>query len=286
MLYYPLLLLVVVLFGWYKHWEASLYALPKDYPSRSKIVQDKPLLITLGDSITQGNMSASWQKYLSPNLQVLNAGVNADLVQTALQRLEAVSQCAPDFVSILLGTNDVLAAMNKERYNRYVQKGKIYDEVDIEAFERQYRLLVELLLQQTNAQLLIISPPPITEDLSFTTNKTMISYREVLKTIAREYHASYIPFGETLEAALSQNAVQLVDFDKSLSLQKKAIRLYHLFGSTWNKISEERHAQFLTDNVHLNEKAAGILANLLNNKLKELLTEMPGADELIDIEIL
>jgi lysophospholipase L1-like esterase len=274
---------MVVLCAWYKHWEASLYKLPSNYPSRSKVQYNSTLLVTLGDSITQGNMSAHWQQHLTlENFQVMNAGVNGDLVQTALRRLDHVIACKPQYISIMLGTNDALAMLSPERYNRYIAKGKISSEVSLEAFKGQFGYMLERLTQETEAQILVLSIPPITEHKGYKANALLSNFRQITKEVCAQFRIEYVPFGEQLESELPDTNPQLEDFAQSLSLQKKATRLYYFLGSTWNQISANRHARFLTDNVHLNETAAIKLAEMVQIALLDLEANKPQAWELTE----
>jgi hypothetical protein len=82
----------------------------------------------VGDSITEGVGSADWVAMLRDrvgpqDVQVVNAGVAGDLAWNVLQRLDAVIQCEPDMVSLMVGTNDV-ALEPKSSMNRFVLRMK------------------------------------------------------------------------------------------------------------------------------------------------------------------
>ena len=71
-------------------------------------------VICLGDSITRGQVSASYVDILNEKLgkngfEFINGGVNNDLAYNVLQRLDDFIDLKPQFVTLLVGTNDILA---------------------------------------------------------------------------------------------------------------------------------------------------------------------------------
>jgi lysophospholipase L1-like esterase len=67
-------------------------------------------VVLLGDSITEGGL---WQEYL-PGVDLLNRGISGDLSDGALERLPEVLSRGPKVVSLLIGTNDMLAGFEPE----------------------------------------------------------------------------------------------------------------------------------------------------------------------------
>src|SRR5690242_1302903 len=86
---------------------------PANAPRRFARDPAKKTVACLGASIVHGRMSADVVAALAARLgdeyQVVNAGVNGDLAYNARQRLPDVIACEPDYVVVLVGTNDVLA---------------------------------------------------------------------------------------------------------------------------------------------------------------------------------
>jgi len=52
----------------------------------------------------------------------VNAGINSQLSYNVLQRIDQVVKCNPDFITILIGTNDAAATLNEKNAARYVKK--------------------------------------------------------------------------------------------------------------------------------------------------------------------
>jgi lysophospholipase L1-like esterase len=275
MQFIPLILLVVVLVVWYKQYENSFFKKPTNYPDFSKINREnKPIFIAFGDSLTQGNMSADWLEKLAESraeLQIFNAGMNADLTYTLLNRIEDITICKPQIISLLIGSNDVMATLSPARMKRYYELGKITEDAYFEGFESNYRKIVEIILAETDAKILAVSLPPITENFDFIGNEKAEKYSQTIKNIANEYGLTYVPFRERLVENMPKVNEQLEDFDQSVLLLRKAAIKKNFLGQSWNEISRSRKAKYLTDNIHLNDDAAAILVELLNNEIDKLL---------------
>jgi lysophospholipase L1-like esterase len=76
------------------------------------------LVVCVGASIVRGNVSFNFVDLLKGRLEgkgfrFINAGVNGDLAYNVLKRLDSVINLQPDFVTILVGTNDVIATTTR-----------------------------------------------------------------------------------------------------------------------------------------------------------------------------
>ncbi len=268
MLLLPVIIVVIVLIVWYKQYENSFFNKPKNYPFPENI--DKPIFVAFGDSLTQANMSASWfdiVENINPNYKFYNAGMNADLSYTLLTRINDVIDCNPQVISILVGSNDVMATMSADRMKRYYDLKKISQEANFEGFVENYKSIIQILLSHTKAKILVVSLPPITEDWTHEGNLKGDEYSEVIKNIAIENNLIYIPFREELRKKMPEKSAQLDDFNDSVQLLRKSVLKKNFLGQSWNQISASRHAMFLTDNIHLNDTAAAILAELINKEI-------------------
>jgi lysophospholipase L1-like esterase len=274
MLFIPIVLIIVVLIVWYKQYENSFFKKPINYPDFAKInKENKPVFIAFGDSLTQGNMSANWLDILEAklaNMQFFNAGMNADLTYTLLNRIDEITSCKPQIISLLVGSNDVMATLSAARMKRYYELGKITEDAYFEGFESNYRKIIEILLSETDAKIMVISLPPITENFSFIGNQKADKYSETIKEIAKEYGLIYIPFREKLRENMPNNNGQLDDFEDSINLLRKAAIKKNFLGQSWNEIAKSRQAKYLTDNIHLNEDAAEILSNLVAKEIENI----------------
>ena len=81
-------------------------------------------VVCFGASLTAGTVSFNYLDLLAarPSLagfRFINHGVNGDLAWNGLERLDRVIAERPDFVTILIGTNDVNATMGERNLLRY-----------------------------------------------------------------------------------------------------------------------------------------------------------------------
>jgi lysophospholipase L1-like esterase len=271
MTFIPVIIIIIVLIISYKQFEKSFFNKPDTYPEFSKLNREgKPIFIGFGDSLTQGNMSANWLEMLAikqPTMQFLNAGMNADLTETLLSRIDDIIASQPHYLSLIIGSNDVMATLSEERLKRYYSLGKITEDPHFEGFKQNYRSIVEILTTQTTAKIFVASLPPITEDFSFVGNQKAEQYSSFIKDIAAEFGLIYLPFRETLLQNITTKSDQLNDFHDADNIIRKAVVKRKFLGQSWNEIAASRKAKYMTDNIHLNEDAAEILANLFLEKL-------------------
>lgn len=274
MLLIPIIIIVIVAIIWYKQYENSFFKKPLNYPDLTKINhQNKPVFIAFGDSLTQANMSADWLSRLEkaqPDIQFFNAGMNADLTDTLLTRIEDVVECQPQYISLLIGNNDVMATLNENRLKRYYDLGKIKQDPDFEGFKSNYLKIIQILKTQTNAKIMVASLPPITENWEHTANIKADKYTEFIKDAAVSEGLIYIPFREKLKSNMPYKSNQLDDYDNSVMLLRKASFKKYFLGQSWNEIAQSRHAMYLTDNIHLNDDGAKILAEMINIELNKI----------------
>src|SRR5438105_4380722 len=97
---------------------------PRRFLARGPRQPGDRVVACVGASITHGRMSADWVEVLARRLRprgfrFVNAGVNGDLAYNALRRLPEVLRCDPDYVAVLVGTNDVLATLSSAQARRY-----------------------------------------------------------------------------------------------------------------------------------------------------------------------
>ena len=74
---------------------------------------NRPIVLCCGDSITHGHIGYNWVGALreqdSSKIYV-NAGINGDLAWNLNQRLKNALKCNPDYITILIGTNDAMGS--------------------------------------------------------------------------------------------------------------------------------------------------------------------------------
>ena len=141
-------------------------------------------------------------------MRFLNFGVGGDLAYHAAARVEAVAKSHPEKVIILIGGNDVLSRVFPS-LRRFLGAWKRFPQEPSSAwYEESLRRIVTTLGRQTRARIALCSLAPIGEDphspnpVQQTLNALVDEYSGIVKRIAGEEHATYIPFYEAMTEAI------------------------------------------------------------------------------------
>ncbi len=245
------------------------------YPKGTTEQHKKPLVICLGDSNTHGNVSYNWVKDLitrHPSVTFKNAGINADLTFSVLKRLSSVIESQPDYVVLLIGTNDLNATLRASNLKSYLKRGKISEsELPNEKnFETNLAAIVTQIKANTKARLALVSLPLITEQLEAYSNQKADNYSDIIKKISLDNGLAYLPFREKQKEYLAQNPSKRskLGYQPYKILMNISIFTHYAFGVEWEKISHFWGNQLLIDQLHQNKTSATLLLNLLNDWLE------------------
>ncbi|MBF9017482.1 MULTISPECIES: GDSL-type esterase/lipase family protein [unclassified Oceanispirochaeta] len=236
---------------------------------------DEITVLNIGDSITHGAMSANYvrrleERFSEDDYRFINAGINAELVWNVLQRMDGIVACDPDYITILIGSNDVLATLSDSRMKRYMKNQGIPQKADSQWFEDNLKSLILTLKSKTNAEIAVLSLPPVTEDPSHQGYISAASYSGIVKKIAKETDIIYLPLHEVMDRILYEKAQRRkrgIPFaSNNIAINVASVKRYVLRKS-WDDISEKNGLTLLTDNIHLNDSAAEIIAGLIGDFL-------------------
>ncbi|ALC84021.1 MULTISPECIES: SGNH/GDSL hydrolase family protein [Bacillus] len=160
-------------------------------------VGDKVLFI--GDSITEsgkfGDPEGIGNGYVSiinmyvkehyEDVTILNKGIGGNRVTDLERRWERdVLQENPDWLSISIGINDVWRQIDNPKAEQ------IYPYM----FEEIYgRLLIATKRRLTNTKIILMEPTIIKEDINSKGNKLLLSYVEIVQSLARQHEATLVP---------------------------------------------------------------------------------------------
>lgn len=239
---------------------------PQNFLQKKEFTEKKRILFA-GDSLTCGNMSANYTemvaKQLGEHYEYINAGVNADLAYNLLQRLDEIIACKPQFVSILIGTNDANATLFKENQTVYQKLKKLPQPATIFWYEENLCKIVERLQNETSAQIALISMPVLGENLHHKAHTHIREYVEVVKKVAQKYQVGYLPFYEKHVAFLEQKPATRKQYHPNHKLIELAMFQRYILGRTWDEIAQTHGFHTVTDFIHLNSVGAKILAELV-----------------------
>ncbi|MFD2523749.1 SGNH/GDSL hydrolase family protein [Emticicia soli] len=270
-----LLILLVLSYAWL--WQKITKDKPKSYPTpqnRQQLDASKKTLVCFGDSNTHGNVSYNWVSDVAkdfPDIQVLNAGLNSDLAYSLLQRIDDVIACKPDFVTILVGTNDVNATMTKELENSYKQTGKIPQDMvpDFALFKKYYQEIINRLKQETKAKIGVMSLPVMSEDLTYEANKKADKYSEYISELAQKQKLTYLPLREKQKDFLLVNPKPLKHtFDETFKLLIFSVINHYILGKDWDYSSKRHGYQLTPDNLHQNSVSGRMIRDLVRDFIK------------------
>jgi lysophospholipase L1-like esterase len=261
------------LFIWFKYIEKKIIGLyPSNFPNkinRGNADETKPTLVCFGDSITHGNVSYNWVKYLRqklPYLNIYNAGMNADLSHTLLLRMDDIILCRPDFITILIGTNDVNATLSEKNLQRYISRGKIMpkEEANLKSYLDNYENIISRLKSTTSAQIALVTLPLISEDLLFEGNYITQLYNNEIKTLSEKHQIELLDFRQKqLELLPKKSYNNFWSYKKSRIMMNCSIFIRYTFHVSWNFNSKMFSNYTSPDNIHLNETSGNLLLSLV-----------------------
>ncbi len=234
-------------------------------------------MVCFGASLTAGTVSFNYLDLLGarPSLAdfcFINHGVNGDLAWNGLQRLDQVIAEQPDFVSILIGTNDVNATMSDRNLVRYRAFNHLPTEPTLAWYESTLGTIVTRLQRETKARLALLSLAVIGEDLEHEANRKIMLYNEAIRRVAQMENVHYLPLHERMVAYLHDHEGDRahlpprLEYRDGLHNTGNALAL-HSSGLSWDEVSRRNGLLVTTDGLHLNSVGAGMIADLIEGWL-------------------
>lgn len=198
-----------------------------------------------GDSITDAGRNYSllygeesyghgYVKYVAAGLkerglaeeEIINKGISGNRIVDLYARIKV--DCwnhTPDFISILIGVNDVWHEIEHR------------NGVEIDRFEKMYRILIEDTKKVLPNVKILLCEPFVLQGIStaekFAQFEEVYKYAEVVKRLAEEYDLYFLPLQEVLsKEAAGKEAEYLVDGVHPAEAGAK------LIASEWLKVFE------------------------------------------------
>ena len=232
---------------------------------KSKIQKKK--IVFLGASITQGRISANFVQMLKKQTGTgkytyINQGVAGYETYNILTKLHKAVRTDPDFVFILVGTNDVQSSMDPELARLSRKLKKIPHEPTLDHFIRNMTEIVKRLKQETRAEIAVISLPVLGENLESTANRQIDTYNAALKKISETEGIHYLPANEKQKRyLLDKNHGKGKDIVQGTRMAFRSLIRHYLLRKTLDAISAENGYLLLTDGIHLNTRGAEIITD-------------------------
>jgi lysophospholipase L1-like esterase len=234
-------------------------------------------VVCFGASLTAGTISFNYLDLLEArpalsDFKFINHGVNGDLAWNGLQRLDKVIALQPDFVAILIGTNDINAVMGERNWAWLKANKHLTERPTLEWYESNLREIVRRLKEETEARVVLLSLAVIGEDLESEANRTAEHYNEAIRRVAHDEQVDYLPFNERMIAYLREHEADRAQLPPTLAYQDGLQNIgnataLHASGLSWDEVSRRNGLLVTTDCLHLNSTGAGMVADLIEDWL-------------------
>jgi lysophospholipase L1-like esterase len=228
--------------------------------------------VCIGNSITHGQVSYNYVNILSERLsdngyQFVNAGINGNLVYNVVKRLAKIIECDPDYVTILIGTNDANASLSEKNSDRYMKNMNLPEEPNEGFFKKNIEELIFQLKKQTNAKIAILSLPPIGEDINHIAYQRTKEYSGIIQDVAKKNTVDYLPLHEKItEYIQAEGQHPRLSYDNGFrGIMMKGIFSHFLLKTSFDKIAANNGFLIITDFLHLNSRGAKMTADLIEN---------------------
>ncbi|MGP8153154.1 MAG: SGNH/GDSL hydrolase family protein [Smithella sp.] len=267
-------ILGIAFIGVYKWVEKKAQTLPANNPivfQQQRRDAQKKILVCIGDSLTHGTVSVNYVDMLSSRLadrgiMVVNAGVNSEMAYNVVQRLDAIVACRPDYITILIGTNDAAASLSPKNAQRYIKEMKLPQSPAREWFRENLLKICTELRARTHAQIALLSLPPIGEKLDHPGYTASEAYSRVIQEVATAQHLAYLPLHENMTALLrSRKPHPRYPYRDDERLMYITIARHYLLGQSYDEISRANGFLLLTDHMHLNSTGADMVSDLIES---------------------
>jgi lysophospholipase L1-like esterase len=211
---------------------------------------------------------------LAGEADVVNAGINSELAWNVLQRADEIIACDPEFITILIGTNDANGSMTEEKGLAQVEEMGLPQAPTKEWYTENLVALCEKLTAYTDAEIALLSLPPINEDIDHEAYARAVEYSRVIEEVADELDLVYLPLNETMDAYLREAGGEpTIGYEDQMKVMYVGIAKHYLLGQGFEEIAAANGCFLITDTLHLSETGANIVADLIEEFVREHLPE-------------
>lgn len=234
-----------------------------------------PLVACLGDSITHGIISSNYvealQKKYNGKFIFINSGINGNLAYNLKIRLERdCIDFKPDYVTILIGTNDVNSQRNKKTMKKYINQQKLPQKPDKDFYKENLYDIIKLLKNNTKAEIAVMSLPLIGEELDSEINQKVSEYNEIIKSAVKEFDIDYLPLNEKQIEYL----LKIKNRQPAVYTKKNILKIFYLMiKKSFDKIAEYNGYHLTYDGLHATTRGAEMIADLVSSFLDKYNTK-------------
>ena len=232
-------------------------------------------ILFLGASITRGMISKSYAKMLQEKIgtkqyKFINHGVAGYESYNVLKKLNKAIETNPDYVILLVGTNDVLSSLDPKLAELSKKLKHIPHEPTVNHYFNNITSIVKKLNQETQSKIAIASLPVVGENLDSIENKTISEYNAELKKIAENENIAYLSVHEKQKNYLiNEINGKGKDYIRNTKIAFKSLFLHYLLFLSLDTISRKNGYLLLTDGIHQNSLGAKFIADEIEDFIKD-----------------
>ncbi|WP_161596862.1 SGNH/GDSL hydrolase family protein [Chitinophaga vietnamensis] len=239
---------------------------------------DKITVACLGSSTTAAKGTFNWIAALESRprnkpFHFINFGVGGDLAYNTCQRLRQVVNSNPDYVIIIIGSNDILSIVFDNVRRLYKRWKHLPQEPSPEWFQHNLQIIIQRLKQETPARIAIASLAQVGEDpypihpVQKQLNDLFRRFSEIIKKTAQAENVAYIPFYERFHEQIIASPGQAFTKFRFLPFYRDYLFREFILGYSFDKIARINGWKFHIDGVHLNTRGGMILTDLVQGFL-------------------
>jgi lysophospholipase L1-like esterase len=235
---------------------------------------NKPVVVCCGDSITHGHIGYNWVDSLrkdDTSKVYINAGINADLTWNLNQRVDDIIKHNPDYITILIGTNDAIGSQPvKLIQDYYIQTKGLPQKPSIDWYKEQLELFIKTIKENTKAKISIFTLPWLGEQKESTIIQVVKNHNQIIKDLAGNYDIEILDLYNEFDLQIEEN--QSLPYTTSELRRLRGLRavvLYYVFGWTWKDIGKKYRLKLLCDHIHLNEDGGQIIKKLARDFINQ-----------------
>ena len=255
------------------------WQLPNMAASTFEVSQNntKPVVVFCGDSITHGHIGYDWVSALrkkDDSKIYINAGINADLTWNLNERVDNIIKHNPDYITILIGTNDAIGSQNiKHIQDYYVSTKGLPRLPHIDWYRSELERFITTVTVQTDAKIAISTLPWLGEQSNAKIITVVKDHNDIIRSLSKKYNLTLIDLFKNFEDSIdSNNSVPYTTTEWRRLRGLRAVILHYVFGWSWNRTGEKYRLKLLCDHIHLNEKSGAIFQNLMEDFINEVST--------------
>jgi lysophospholipase L1-like esterase len=225
------------------------------------------LVVCLGASIMRGQVSSNFVEVLAERMKkdgyhFINQSVAGYEAYNVLIHLDSAINLKPDYVVILVGTNDVTATLNPTTARLSRLTKKLPQPHSAQFYRDNLLQIVRTLKEKTSAKIGLISLPVLGEDLESLPNQRIRDYNAILRGIAEQEQTEYLPVYERQEEYLEQNQHEPGrPFENGIGLSIMLLVRHYVLRQSFDTISTKNGFLLVTDGIHLNSRGAAFIVD-------------------------